>query len=380
MSINSSDDAETTGGHFADDRDSAQQNILYTTLLEDDDSGIVVRAGSQSSLDTSNRDLSANVPCDRERVILRTVGHNEQSMAPPIPAPRKSASPSLTIAGDKLITSDSRRPRPQPLPRRASLDKKVIEDTNRSLINLGSPTDNLDMNISGQFHQLTGSGDYVVLREPKTNQSNITPNRRSSVSRTPAMKLQQSETPKRPTVRREQSPDDPMLDFDPLFNKNNSSSSLQNNRQINDCDSSDSLLKDWNLSGLQAGSQSSPMAMTHTVGQSVGGQYPCPAPRHSILLNNYNPSGSYGLPNKPNVQIPLTYQNAIHSAVTPPPVPPKVPLPKPSYTSSSRLSQTTLHPGNQGNSQSDPFADLVSLNTSSTSSSSPAKPNWETFE
>lgn len=370
--------------------------ISYTNLLNDDDSGIVVRTDSQSSLDRTKLDsnfqsekgtlpVSRNTSTEYDLPPPRPAPlKSNVRLPPPRPAPRKSMSPNIAAAEDHVIRlAVIGRERPQPMPRKQSFERNLPKPCGDSLIDLDSKTagKNVD-NLSNEFDSLNmnQAGDYVLLREPKTVDTSN--NRRSSISRTPAMKLNQNETPKRPSIRRERSPvspDEPpktgLLDFDPLFDPSSSPSQQtgsQSGIKEQQTDSDDSLLKEWDLGGLTGFSNTPKQNLNQT-------NFSYTPPKHSVNSGThrfYTPQPY--MANTHSVPTGVAFLNPHHHSKTPPSLPPK-PRTRLStggqeFKASLFQTQSALETVNQ----SDPFADLVKLDQSGTPKTSTQK-TWETF-
>jgi hypothetical protein len=232
------------------------------------------------------------------------------------------------------------------------------------------------------------AGDYVLLREPlasKMDDSSF--NRRSSVTRTPAIKLGQNETPKRPSVRREPSPITPekspqtgsVLDFDPLYNSSSTPSRQQTVSQssvkVEQTDDEDSLLKDWNIGGL-TGFSNTPKQTLNQSGLSYS--QPTPPPRQPINPNTpkyYTPQ-----PYMSNTQSTLGLQYSPSNTKIPPSVPPRPKRQANTVGGQGFKELFKAQSTSDTRNQSDPFADLISLDQSgSQKTSSSQSASWETF-
>lgn len=368
--------------------------IQYSNLLDDDDSGIVMRTNSQSSLDRTKFESSYQYKVDSESLGSLS----EQKFPPPRPAPRRSVtSNSGPNVEDRLIGArEIARERPKPAPRKLSFENsspnaygsnKQSNSNNESLIDFDATTPpNNAFSLVDQFDQLDASGDYVLLRHPKTvgNPGGgwESGSKRNSVSRTPAMKLGQNETPKRPSIRRERSPLSPddspqtsLLDFDPLstnsFSQHSSASSVaQSTNEVKNktIDQSDSLLKDWDIKHLASvtNTQNPPV---HRASYMYG-QHPTPPPRQPVSRMTqqfYTPQ-----PNMTQRQTgsALGFHNPMSQLHSPAPQVPPRPKHRPSPGNTN--SQSTIQ-------SNDPFADLLNLNQSGPQTTSPNAASWETF-
>lgn len=364
--------------------------IQYSNLLDDDDSGIVIRTNSQSSLDKTKFESSYQYKSETES----SKSVSEQNLPPPRPAPRKSVTPSAGSAvEDKLIGHRPvARERPKPAPRRLSYEQQTAgpfgdnrpTTVNEPLIDFGANT-NVKSSLVEQFDNLDASGDYVYLKQtkPMTNQNENWDhgNKRYSISRTPAMKYGQNETPKRPSIRRERSPISPdespngsFLDFDPLASnqKTRHTAVVESKTETVKTDQSDSLLKDWDIGQLTS-VINTPKNQPNRASYVYG--HPTPPPRQTIspgmTQQFYTPqpaamthrqTGSHSSA--------LGFHNPVSSMHSPVPQVPPRPKNRPS-------------PGTAGaqtvNKSDDPFADLLNLNQSSSAKTPQSSVSWETF-
>lgn len=369
-------------------------SVQYTNLLEDSDSGIVMRSNSQSSLDRTRFESGYHNKSESEFTAM-----SEQKLPPPRPAPRRSITPNTGPANeDRLITSrPAARERPKPAPRKLSFENQAPQPSgdNRSASSFENLIDfsannaeNEQLDLVDEFEQLNSSGDYVLLRQPKTSNSHLEiGSKRYSISRTPAMKLGQNETPKRPSIRRERSPVSPddspqsgssLLDFDPLasklFNQETKTPSVSQSRTesgTNKPDQSDSLLKDWDIGQLTNISNTQNRAVNQS-GYRYG--HPTPPARQPITTGMTNqfytpqPQMANRSTGSPNA---LGFNNQVaqmHSSA------PQVP-PRP-HKNRAGLQNTNTPAANQSN---DPFADLLNLSQPKPQSSTQKTASWETF-
>lgn len=386
-SMENDGDPDKDGGYKMKGDKSA---LFYSALLEDDDSGIVMRTSSHTSLDQYKGDNTPSFSSDSSKV---------DKLPPPKPLPRKSMSPSVVTVDDKLIRP---RERPQPAPRKHSFGSSETKPCGDVLIDLDAKTpENEIADLSDDFNGMNSAGDYVLLREPKSNKSYETAeNRRISITRTPALKLGQDETPKRPSIRRERSPITPeepkapgtILDFDPLFDSGSSTSVTQNNSNASDgnqqIDDSDSLLKDWNIGGLTALGQSSKQNLSQTNYSYGTPTIPPRKPTNTGMQRFYTPQPY--MTNTQTASSSVGFQNPMSQPRQTPHVAPR---PKSRQNmGSGQQSAKCLFPSQtsatKSANQSDPFAGLVSLNQSEntksanqSSSNMGSQPgsNWETF-
>ena len=378
--------------------------ISYTNLMNDDDSGIVMRTDSQSSLDRNRFESGAkyektpmsqsmNITLDTKPPPRPAPVGSDTGLPPPRPAPRKSMSPNVGAIEDHVIRSSGlSRERPKPAPRKQSFDRNLPKPCGDTLIDFGAKTAGQNVqDLSGDLDALNmgPAGDYVLLREPlasKVDDSSF--NRRSSVTRTPAMKLGQNETPKRPSVRREPSPVSPekspqtgsMLDFDPLYYDSSSTPSSQqtvnqSNVKVDQSDNDDSLLKDWNIGGLTGFSNTTKQNLHQS---SVGYSQPTPPPRQPINPNA--PKFFTPQPYMSNTQSPVGFQYSSASTKNPPSVPPR-PKKHPNTERGQGVKSSLFkaQSASETRNQSDPFADLVSLDQPSAQQSPSQNTSWETF-
>ena len=375
--------------------------MLYTHLLDDDDSGIVMRTNSQTSLDRSKYESSYQYRTDGDSTGPGTF--SEQKFPPPRPIPRRSITPNVAPSvDDRLIGQhDIARDRPKPAPRKLSFGNSTPDArgdnrqsiANDSLIEFDAKPRHGDVfNLVDQFEQLDGSGDYVLLRQPKTMGSQAENwdggNKRSSISRTPAMKLGQNQTPKRPSIRKERSPMSPddspqggssLLDFDPLASNSYSQQTSSSNQFTTEnkntkVDESDSLLKDWDINQLASVTNINTPNTSINRTSFMYGQHPTPPPRQPITgtmtQQFYTPQ-----PNMMHRQTgsALGFNNPLSQI---PGSAPQVP-PRPR----SRISPSNTGNGNSQivNQSSDPFSDLLNLNQSTQQTSPQKATSWETF-
>ncbi|KAL4218820.1 DENN domain-containing protein [Mactra antiquata] len=354
--------------------------LFYSALLEDDDSGIVMRTSSHTSLDQFKGESTQ--PSSSDKV--------DAKLPPPKPLPRRP-SPNVVGVEDKLVKS---RERPQPAPRKHSFGSSGPKPSGDSLIDFGPKTPENDIaDLSDDFSGMNSAGDYVLLREPKSNRvnDNTAENRRISISRTPALKLGQDETPKRPSIRRERSPITPeeqkgpsaMLDFDPLFDSSSSSyttpKTSNNSDQYKQNDNGDSLLKEWNIGDLTALGQTP----KENISQSSY-NYPAPTPPPRQRMNVGMPQFYTPQPYMTKTQTvtgSVGFQNPMSQPKTAPNI-----APRPNTRQSGRELgvKSCLFPSQSpstiSSNQSDPFGDLISVqNTGTSSTAKPASSNWETF-
>ena len=368
-------------------RDSAY--ISYTNLLDDDDSGIVMRSGSQTSLDKtrSESNIRPELPSKNSRLVGSS---SDSKLPPPRPAPRSSVSPNTGNIGDRLIKPTTIRERPQPAPRRHSLEKATEQsNVDNMLINLETPSEEKkQLSLTAQFDSVEVGGEYVTLRQSGIAQSRHFENRRSSITRSPAIKLQSTEAPKRPTVRRERSPvsadeDSPqtgsIIDFDPLCDQSGSPDLSQRtvaqSSVHSDSNNSSSLLMDWNINDLTS--------MTNTPSQSSYPYgYSTPPSRMPMTMNNlnnfYTPPEQYPQPTR----VSLNFQNALGSVNTRTPTPIVPPRRRGRPSMGVPGSQGHFLPPKSNESQervnnTDPFSELVNLTQPSTQ---PTQSTWQTFD
>ena len=255
-------------------------------------------------------------------------------------------------------------------------------------------TDSLD-SVTAAFDSkgLQSAGDYVKLRETPVRQNNG--NRRSSINRTPAMKLPADITPKRPSIRRERSPVSPdeeekgISAFDPLWADNSPTMQLTATKEKGSLSSvittsppdsnSDSLLKSWDISHLTPGTNVQSSGFDYNKSTSA---IP-PLPGQGFNTAPYFSPQPYVQRNLMSTQVHTVNTPVSHkSSPQIPPRPKNRPLSQtglmfqspqggilqPKSTSSENLAD-----------KSDPFADLVSLNKERTSPQ-PKHSQWEKFE
>lgn len=390
----------------------------YTHLLEDDDSGIVVRTNSQTSLDQQRFDSKFEVKFDSNfspagsgtGAGVGSHGAVDTQTAQRLPTPtprggaRKSVSPAVTgspVIADRIIRPVGARERPKPAPRRMSMENQagpvpaprtpdMCGNSEDALINLDTDVGSQSRagyDIVSEFSNLDASGDYVRLREDAVKADSV--DRRSSINRTPAIKLGQNETPKRPSIRRERSPVSPndsghssFLDFDPLSCPNtpnqsqHSASSLQTSTAATTSHehNEDSLLKDWHIGHFTNVNTTPPKPNTQSA--YMYSHHPTPPPRANPLQPQpmaqfYSPQTTH-MASRQTVGPSVGFNNPLSQFHKPPQVPPK-PTNRNSLLGPSSQSAT----GMVVNQSNDPFADLLNMNQS-TQSQQPAQ-NWETF-
>ncbi|XP_052789027.1 DENN domain-containing protein 1B-like isoform X10 [Mya arenaria] len=404
-------------------------NSIYTHLIEDDDSGIVMRTGSQSSLEQMKLDAKFETKFESNYTAhgkgsSGSLHDSKEDQKPPIAPPRphhvrKSVSPNVTNSpamGDRLIRPGMARERPKPAPRRLSMENQGLptpqprKDVPASPIaggdalidfNVGSSGGGYD--IATEFSNVDAAGDYVLLKEPtqvaKDHVDGVQRDpRRGSISRTPAVKYGQNNTPKRPSIRRGQSPISPgdpnqsssLLDFDPLLDsfsetkkqeipRNQSGGSINSNIPN---ESEDSLLKVWDIGHLTNLSTNTPNKPS-TQSTFVYGHQPTPSPRNQPISRFYSPQAQ-PMTNRQTVHYPIGFQNT-NSNLNREPTP-QIPSKTANRNSYVGLSSQSASAGSLGNQSKDPFADLLSLNQSETGTSisqqeKPQKASaWETFK
>lgn len=368
--------------------------ISYQSLLDDDDSGIVLTA-SQTSIDKTESSSS------------NTNFYAVTIVPPPRPPPRKSKSPKGVRRNDdspthRQKTSDSDLPNRQ----RRSLEL-ATQGSGDLLINLDTPVgsggDNKPI-VSESFESLTSAfdaqglnsaGDYVKLRDTPVRQDSA--NRRS-INRTPAVKLPPHVTPNRPSIRREQSPVSPdegekdVSVFDPLWGNSSPSMHLTTTVEKGSLSSvittspqtshSDSLLKSWEIHHLTPGTNI--QSLSYDYGQSGSAvQLPGQGYTNTSLYLSPQPFIQRTVVNTPikPVNAPTVLKSLPHIPPRPENRPPSQSglmftpqlsscgsILKPQSSSSENLSE-----------KADPFADLVSLNRESTSRQ-PKQSEWEQFD
>ena len=411
-SDSSLDDNEHRNLQFIDEHEAKKESFVsYQNLLDDDDSGIVLTA-SHSSIDrtlelsgSSTSMKSVNIPPPRPPPRKSRSPQTERKIEDRLVIGRKSASNSPKVSRnveDRLILEQKSSDVAWTSRKRRSLElaTKEMEDL---LINLdpvmdsrgdNKPmfTDSMD-SITAEFDSkgLQSAGDYVKLRETPVKQ-NIN-NRRSSINRTPAIKLPPDVTPKRPSVRRERSPISPdeeekgISAFDPLWGQDSPTMQLTATKEKGSLSSvittsppnsnSDSLLKSWDISQLTTNIQSSGFDFNKSTSAIP------PAPGQGFNTSPYFSPQPFVQRNMMSTQIHSVNTPVKHNS--PPQIPPRPKnrplsqtglmfqspqgsLLQPQSTSSENLAD-----------KSDPFADLVSLNKERTSPQ-PKQSRWEQFE
>ena len=369
--------------------------ISYHSLLNDDDSGIVLTA-SQTSIDKNLEPSSSNTS-------VNTV----TDIQPPQPAPRKSKSPQIVTKNtiqDRLVLGQKTSSHVSALTQQQKSVESTTQAIDELLINLDTPVDSggdnkalfpesIDPLSSFDQKSLDSAGDYVKLRENPIRQNS---GNRRSISRTPAMKLPSDVTPKRPSIRRERSPISPdeeekgISAFDPLWDSD-TSPVMQLTAKVEKgslssiittsppTSNSDSLLKTWEIGHLTPGTNiplsnfdySQPNSTVPTIsGQGFNATaYFSPQPYVQRNLINSPLSTGNTPSHKHPPQLPPRPKNRPHSGV----------FPSPQITSSSGILQPQSMSGQDTSEKSDPFADLVNLNKERTSPQ-PKKSQWETFD
>ncbi|XP_052219683.1 DENN domain-containing protein 1B-like isoform X9 [Dreissena polymorpha] len=435
-SDSSSTDGDLDGGGGPDAYSPFKgDNSMYSQLLDDDDSGIVMRTSSQTSLEQSKPDFGKFENNWKPNVTSesQSYGTEEINQRPPLPAPRKSLSgvgstqvlsssgTGSTPVSDRLIGRHvAARERPKPLPRRQSVDSKDHGDTSTddakvknlpnnsgdNLITLKATdpvTPKPDLfDLESEFSNLKSSGDYVVLREPKVSRRISTDaDKRASVSRSPALKLGQDETPKRPSVRRDRSPVSPMdplpqtsvLDFDPLLDSQAALPSSQGDATkpiLTTDNNSDSLLHDWHIGHLSTNLSSNSPVKTHSRSSPSFpyGQYasrpPRPQPMNAPTIPQFYSPRPNSIPSQQwhLVNAPMGTQTPLPLSQSRPHVPAR-PVTKPDFTRQMNKSSAAVNQSGAGNQYKDPFADLINITQSTSANQSAKQPqkqnSWETF-
>ena len=401
--INSSDSSVINEHHQVDDRESSLETkktsfVSYQSLIDDDDSGIVLTV-SQTSIDKTLESSGSNTSVNTVSVI-----------PPPRPPPRRSRSPQTGRKMDEKLGLGQKTPDKTVIRRRRSLElaTKGVDDL---LINLDTPVDASGDNkaivpdsvdsLTAAFDRkdLKSGGDYVKLRDMPVREN--AGNRRSSITRTPAMKLPPDVTPHRPSIRRERSPISPdeeekgISAFDPLWGDNSPTMQLTTTEEKGSLSSvittspqssnSDSLLKSWGIHHFTPGTN------VQSSGIDYGKSASAIQPVHGQSYINTSPYFSpqpYVQRNLMNTQINPVNAPTMHKSS--PPLPPPRPInrplsqtgsgfPSPQLSSVSGILQPQSRSSEDLTDKSDPFADLVSLNKERTSPQ-PKQSQWEKFE
>lgn len=372
--------------------------MSYQSLLDDDDSGIVLTA-SQTSIDKTLESSCSN-----------TSVNIVSPLPPPRPPPRKSRSPQTVKKIDDRLVLGQKTPDKAVLSRRRRSLELATQGGGDLLINLDTPLDSGGDNkpifsesadsLTAAFDpkSLSSAGDYVKLRDTPIRQNS---GNRRSINRTPAMKLPANITPNRPSIRRERSPISPdeeekgISAFDPLWGDNSPTMQLTTTVEKGSLSSvittsppssnSDSLLKSWEIHHLTPGtniqSSSFDYGKSSSAVQSVPGQgfintspyfSPQPYVQRNLMNTPINPVNTPTIQHKSSPQIPPRPKNRPLSQTG-------SMFPSPQVGSSSGILQPQYKSSENLTEKSDPFADLVSLNKERTSPQ-PKQSQWEQFD